>query len=264
MTSVLPIETSTRRYGFGQVAGAELIKVRSLRSTWWTLLVTMVGSLGVTILATNSVGHHRPSWYQGFDPTNQSMTGLAVATLAVGVFGVLAATGEYASGTMRATLAATPRRPVLLTAKMAVVGALALVAGEVITFACFGVGQAVLAAGGAPTATLGQAGVLRALLLSGAFVGLLGLMALGLGIVIRHTAGGIAGYAAITFLLPVLLQRIPGNPARFTPIPILANSVSAVVPQQGHVAAAEGFLLMVLYAAVVLGLAMAAFVRRDA
>jgi hypothetical protein len=210
------------------------------------------------------VGHHSRGWYQGFDPTNQSMTGLALAVLAIGVLGVLVATGEYASGTMRASLSATPRRPLLLASKVAIVGALALVVGEVITFSCFGIGQAILASHGAPTASLGQAGVLRALLLSGAFVALLCLMALGLGVLLRHTAGAIASYAGITFLLPFVLQKIPGNPAHFTPVAMLANSVAAVVPQSGQLPAWGAFLLMVLYTALVLAVAMIAFARRDA
>jgi ABC-2 type transport system permease protein len=192
------------------------------------------------------------------------MTGLALGTLAIGVFGILAVTGEYGSGTIRSSLSAAPRRPLLLGAKVLVVGAVALVMGEVLTFASFLIGQAVLSGIGAPTTTLAHAGVLRAVSLSGAFLALLGLLGLGLGVIIRHTAGAMAAFVGVTFLLPLLIQHIPGTPSRYTPVGILANSVSAVVPQSNQVSATTGFLLMILYSAVILGLGAVLMARRDA
>jgi ABC-2 type transport system permease protein len=270
VTNLAPVELlvpeapPARRYGLDRVLRAELVKLGSLRSTIWTLLVTVVGTLGVTVLATNGVAHHSPGGYEGFDPTNQALTGLALATLAIGVLGVLAVTGEYATGTIHSSLAAAPRRPLFLAAKVVVVGAVALAVGEIMTLACFGLGQVVLSAGGAPTAALHAPGVARAVLLSGAYLALLGLLGLGLGVMIRHTAGAMAAFVGITFLLPVLLQRIPGSPARFAPEQILANSVAAVVPQSGQLSAPVGFGMMVLYSVAVLAIAAALFTRRDA
>ncbi len=254
----------TTRYGLRQVTRAELAKLTTLRSTVWTLLVTVVGSILVTVLSTESVGHHGRAWYQGFDSTNQSLSGLTVAVLSIGVLGVLAVTGEYGTGTIRSSLAAIPRRRLLLAGKLVVVGAVVLAVGEAIALACFGIGQAILSGDGAPTASLGQPGVLRAVLLSGAFLALLGLLALGVGVVVRHTAGAIATYAGVTFLLPLLLQRIPSRPGRFTPLMMLANSVAAVVRQPDQVSPWTGFVLMAVYAAAVLAVAAALLVRRDA
>ena len=79
-----------------------------------------------------------------FDPTNDSFPGLAIGQLALGVLGVLAITSEFSSGMIRATFAAAPRRPLVLAAKAAIVGAVTLVAGEILAFAAFGVGEAVL------------------------------------------------------------------------------------------------------------------------
>lgn len=252
------------RYGLRQVVRAELRKLTSLRSTFWTLLITVVGSVGVTVLSNASIGHHPRAWYRGFDPTNQSLAGLTLAVLSIGVLGALAATGEYGTGTIRSSLAATPRRRLLLAGKVAVVGGVALVVGEVITLACFWVGQAVLAGQGAPTASLAQPDALRAVLLSGAYLALLGLLALGLGVIVRHTAGAIATYAGVTILLSLLLQRIPSHPGRYTPVLLLANSVAAVSPQPGQVPAWAGFVLMACYAAAALAVAAALLVRRDA
>jgi ABC-2 type transport system permease protein len=264
VTDLVSLEVPAGRYGIKQVVRAEFTKIASLRSTMWTLVVTVAGTLGVTILSANSAAHHNPAWYQGFDPTNQALTGLALATLAVGVLGVMSATGEYGTGTVRSSLAATPRRPLFLAGTVVVVGAVALVIGEMLTFAAFWVGQALLSAGGAPSATLAQPGVLGAVTLSGAFVALLGLFGLGLGVIIRHTAGAIGAYVGFTFLLPLLLQRLPGNPSQFTPVGILANSVSDVVHQSDQVSAPVGLLLMALYSAVALGIGAALIVRRDA
>ncbi len=265
MASTLSLRPKpSERYGLKEVVLGELTKLWSVRSTVWMLLVTFVGALVVTVLATHSVGHHTPGGSQGFDPTNQAMTGLALGTLAIGVLGALSITGEYGTGTIRATLAAAPRRLLLLLGKVLVVGLVSLVVGEVLSCACFGVGQAVLSAGGTPTATLGQPGVLRAISLSGVFLALLGLLGLGLGVIIRHTAGTMAAFVGVAFLLPILLRRVPGDPGRFTPVGILANSVSAVLPQSGQVSAPVGLLIMVLYSSVILGIAAVLIVRRDA
>ena len=120
-----------------QTMRAEWTKLVSLRSTRWTLLVTAVGTLLVTFLATHGALHHSRAWYQGFDPTNQSLAGLAIGSLALGVLGILAISGEYGTGTIRSSLAAMPRRGVLLTAKIAVVGFRTLAIGEVLSFLSF-------------------------------------------------------------------------------------------------------------------------------
>ena len=136
---------------------------------------------------------------------------------------------------------------------------------EILAFACFFTGRAILS-GNAPIASLGDPGVLRALLMSGAYLALLGMFGLGLGVIIRHTAGAITTFVGVVFLLPVLLQPLNthGNPGRFTPLQMLANSVATVVHQQGQVSPAVGFALMCLYCAVALGIGMLLLHRRDA
>jgi ABC-2 type transport system permease protein len=251
------------RAGLRQAMRAEWTKLVSLRSTRWTLVVTAVGTLLVTYLSTRSALHHGRGWYQGFDPTNQSMAGLALASLALGILGVLVISGEYGTGTIRSSLAAMPRRGVLLTAKIAVVGLGTLVVGEVLSFVAFFEGQAVLS-GGAPTATLGQPGVLRVVVLSGAFLALFALLGLGLGTVIRHTAGAIAVFAGFTLLAPILLHSISESIARYAPELIFANSVAAVVPQANSFSATIGVVLMLVYCTAALGLGAALLDRRDA
>jgi hypothetical protein len=254
-----------RRYGLKQVTRSELIKLTSLRSTLWTLLITFVGTVGVTVLATHSDTHKPTLWYQnGYDPTNQSLTGLLLGTLAIGVLGVLAVTGEYATGTIRSSLSAAPRRPLFFAAKVLVIGAITLVVGAALTFACYVAGYAVLSGGGAPTAALGHPGVLRALLMSGAFLALLGLLGVAVGTIVRHTAGAVVTFLGIMFLVPLILSRFSGHLTRYTPEFILGNSVGAVVRQPDQLSPSVGFLLMVAYVAIALVVALILIVKRDA
>ena len=116
---------------------------------------------------------------------------------------MLAITTEFSSGMIRATFAAVPRRPLVLAAKAAVLGAVTLAAGEITAFAAFLAGQAALQAP-APHATLGQPGVLRAVLLAGAYPALIALIGLGLGALVRHTAGAICALVGVLFVLPLL------------------------------------------------------------
>jgi ABC-type transport system involved in multi-copper enzyme maturation permease subunit len=242
---------------------AEWTKLVSLRSTRWTLVVTAVGTFLVTFLATHGALHHSASWYQGFDPTNQSLAGLAIGSLALGVLGILAMSGEYGSGTIRSSLGAMPRRGVLLSAKVLVIGLGTLVIGEVLSFVSFFEGQAVLR-GGAPTAALGQPGVLRAVALSGVFLALFALLGLGIGTVIRHTAGAIAVFAGVTFLVPILFNSISHGIARFAPELIFANSIAAVDRQGNAFSVTIGVVLMLSYCAAALGLGAVLLNRRDA
>jgi ABC-type transport system involved in multi-copper enzyme maturation permease subunit len=252
------------RYGLKQVIRSEAAKITTLRSTLWTLLITVAGMTVVTAIATNSVAHKSPDWYQGFDPTNQSMVGLLIGILTMGVFGVMVVTGEYSSGTIRTTLSAAPRRPLLLAGKVLVAGTAMLVLCEALSFACFGIGQLILSGGGAPSAHLGQPGVARAVLLSGLFLALFGLLGMGIGAIVRNTAGAISAYVGVTFLLPLLLHQLSGNPARYAPVQILANSVSATVPNHDQVSATLGLLLMAAYTAAALIAGAVVFMSRDA
>ena len=95
-------------YRLKNVVKSEVVKIVTLRSTAITLGLTVVAGLLVTGLVTNAALHHGPGFYSGFDPTQEALTGLIVAGLTGGVFGALLITGEYASGTIRTTLAATP------------------------------------------------------------------------------------------------------------------------------------------------------------
>jgi ABC-2 type transport system permease protein len=256
------------RYRLAHVMRSEWVKLRSVRSIRWMLAAMVAGTLalGITdcLVEASDWAHMTAASQARFDPANISLAGLAFAPLAIGIAGALVMSGEYSSGLIRSTLAAVPRRRLLLTAKAAVLAAVALVLGEVTVFAAFGAGQAILA-GRAPHATLAQPGVLRAVALSGAYLALLALFGLGLGAVIRRSAGAIAAYAGLVLVLPYVLLALPGNPARFAPETMLAFSVAAVRPQPHYLPPGwEGFALMAAYAVVTLALGGWLLSRRDA
>jgi ABC-2 type transport system permease protein len=157
-----------------------------------------------------------------------------------------------------------PRRPVLLAARVVVVGLLALAVGEVLSVGSYLLGWTVLSRCGAPTATLEQPGALRTVVASGAYLTLVALFGLGIGTVVRHTAGAIATFAGAKLPLPILLQYGDGSPGRFTPEVIYANSVASVTPQPGFLSATVGFLLMMAYSVAVIWLGAVLLQRRGA
>jgi ABC-2 type transport system permease protein len=256
-------------YRVKNVVGSEVAKVLTLPSTVITLGLTVVAGLLVTGLVTNASLHHSASWYDGFDPTQQALTGLVIAGLTGGVFGALLITGEYSSGTIRSTFAATPRRPTLLAAKIGVAAAAMVVFCELLSFASFFLGQAILSGGGAPSATLSSPGALRAVLMTGLFIALLALMSFGFGLIFRSTAAAIAAFVGVVFVLPLVMRGISQPDVRYLPTNILTNSVMATVDQgPGGIvrplSPGIGLLLMAGYAAAVLAVGAVLFVKRDA
>jgi ABC-2 type transport system permease protein len=264
------------RYGPLQLVVSEWTKLRTVRSTTWTLGVTIVAVIGIGAIATAvTAAHWRNSGLidrVGFDPTQRSLAGLFLGQIAIGVLGVLAISAEYSTGTIRATLAAAPNRPLVLACKAAVYGFVALVVSEVITFVAFFVGQELLK-GSTPYATLGQPGVLRAVAGAGLVLTVMGLFALALGAIIRHTAGAISAYVAILLVVPLILQAFPTSVQhallKFMPLLIAEHMASTIpgshdfgnTPLFGQWA---GFGILCGYTAFLLLLGGYLFTRRDA
>jgi ABC-2 type transport system permease protein len=252
----------------------EWIKTRSVRSTWWCLAVFAAGmiGIGVVIAASNSphdwaqmTAGERATW----DPTNSGFAGLAIGQFCAGILAILAVTSEYSSGMIRATLAAVPRRWPVLAGKVAAVGALVLAVGEVLAFATFLVVQAALKSP-VPHASLGQPGVLRAVLMAGAYPCLIAMMGIGLGMIIRHTAGTICALVGLVFVIPLLAIALPEHLRheidRFVPMLIAENSITAVKfpPGLASLSPLTGFAVLVGYAAVLLAIGGWVLARRDA
>jgi ABC-2 type transport system permease protein len=269
MTTEIRLNAPKGHYRVKHVARAEIAKILSLRSTAITLVLTSIACLLVTGLVTNSELHRDPNFYRlGFDATQNSLTGMITVALAGGVFGALLITGEYSSGTIRTTLAATPKRPLLLATKMGIAAVLAVLFCEVLSFASFFLGQAILSGGGAPSATLASPGAFRAVVMTGLFIALIALMSFGFGLIFRSTAAAIAAFVGVIFVLPLVMHGISEASVHYLPTNILINSIMSTVNQgQGGpfapVSPVVGLLLMTSYAAIVLAVGTVCFVRRD-
>lgn len=260
--------------GHSHVAGAlrsEWTKLRTVRSTMWTLLATAVLGIGFSIISVLAAKARfsQPGAFihANFNPTRRSLTGVIFAQLAIGILGVLVMSAEYSTGTIRATLSAIPKRPVVLAAKAAVFGLVAIVASEVVTFVAFFSGQAIFSSSSLPHATLSQSGVLRAVAGSGLYLTLLALFALGLASVIRHTAGSISAFVGVLLILPLLANALPTNYQndiiRFLPINIGVDMVSAA-SQANTFSPWVGMLVLACYAVGSLVIGGVLLVRRDA
>jgi ABC-2 type transport system permease protein len=261
MTTTATPHVPDGHYRFAQAARMEWIKLRSLRSNWWALGVTVAGAIGIAV----AVGVNTRD--AAADLTNNALAGIALGLLLTGVLGVLTITGEYSSGTIRATLAAVPNRPLVLAAKAAVFGAVALAVGEAAAFIAFVAGGAALPSTIA-TPTLGQPGVLRAVALGGAGYGLIGLLGLGLGAIIRHTPGAIAVLVGGVYVLAQLVAAFAPPIMPYLPVSIVANSLSAVQPVAAvgrvhFLSPWAGLGMLGLYAAVTLGVGAWRLASRD-
>ncbi|MDA8356332.1 MAG: ABC transporter permease [Actinomycetota bacterium] len=262
-------------YRLSGVLKSEWTKLRSVRSTTWSLVVTAILVIGIGILATATEAdrwsHETLLQHLTFDPTSLSLTGLLLGQLAIGVLGILVMTAEYGSGTIRATLAAVPNRLLVLLAKTAVYAVVALVVSEVLAFAAFFIGQAILA-GSAPHAVLSQAGVLRAVAGGGLYLAVLGLLALGIATIVRHTAGAISTFVGVLFILPLVVEALPSSisdaVAKYLPAVIGVRMMTVHVGLRAAQAPTfgpwVGFAILCGYAVVVLVLGGWLLVRRDA
>jgi ABC-2 type transport system permease protein len=199
------------------VLGSEWTKFCSVRSTFWTLLVAVLTPVGLSaVIAAALASSPGPGADQG-DALLPGLLSMEYAVLAVGVLGVLAFSTEYSTGLIRTTFAAVPRRRAVLAAKAAVIGVATLIAGEVVAFISFALVQAVLA-GHHSSVSLSRPGVPGAVLADGLLLFVVAMMGVGLGAIVRHTAGGIAALAGLIFLPSV---------AGVLPAPWAAGSASS-------------------------------------
>jgi ABC-type transport system involved in multi-copper enzyme maturation permease subunit len=191
------------------VLRSEWTKLRSLRSTAWTLALAALITIGLGLLVswlTNVSFHNMPASRQlTFDPTFTSFAGMTIGQLLMIVFGVLVVSGEYSTGMIRTSLAAVPQRGVFLFGKLAVATALALVVGMATAFATFFVGQAAL---GPHRTSLGEPGVLRAVVGGGLYLTLISMFAMGVAAMLRSPLLSLAILVPFFFLISTILGNV--------------------------------------------------------
>lgn len=250
------------------VLASEWTKLRSLRSNRWTLSIAAVVTLGLTVIVAESFAA-APSTGRNAAPVDALASSfLAYAeytVLPVTVLSVLVFTSEYASGLIRATFTAVPRRRAVLAAKATVAGVAALAVGELLALACFLLTQAILS-GKHRGLSLSHPGAARAVLAAGFVLAVCVLVGVGAGAIIRHTAGAIAAALTVIYLLAVLCMALPApwntRLGRFT-LPFAAYQEVALHPQPGLLSPGLSLLVLIAWPAAVLLAAAVVLTRRD-
>ena len=278
-TTQLPVVTFSPRvkpagWIFPGLLRSEWTKLRTVRSSYWTLLSAVVAMVGLSAILcavyVAQYAHVNAVDRATFDPASFSLTGSFLAQLAIGVLGVLVITNEYGSGMIRATLAAVPQRLSVLTSKAAVFAGVTLVVSTASSFVSFVVGQSILSSKGVGT-SLGADNALRTVVGTGLYLAVLGLLALGIGAMIRKTAGAIAAVFGLILVVPVVASLLPSSMNAFHKfLPSNAGQAlinggnrhgSTTTPQ---LAPWAGFGVFCLWAAASLVIAGVLLVRRDA
>ncbi|MFC5182258.1 ABC transporter permease subunit [Actinomadura harenae] len=262
--------TAGRPASFADAVAAEWIKIRTVRSTFWTLLAGLVVTIGLSVLLAlvfvSAYDQLTPRDRFQFDPTAYGLVGIQFGMVAFGVLGVLVVTGEYATGMIRTSLTAVPRRTRLFAAKALVLGLLVLVVGEIVSFASYFLSQLIFADRNLNEG-LGEHGVLRAVIGGGLFLTLIALFALAFGMLLRHTAGAVTTVLGLLFVLPIIGSFLPGDFGvtirKFLPT-AAGGAVMGTRPSSDVLSPWVGLGVFALYTVVLLALALVLFQRRDA
>ena len=265
--STTPLKVTGRR-----VLRSEWAKLWSLRSTWITLGLGLLFLLAFGTIAAfryksmlNS-GQPMDPDFAGSTTYSLALFGVPFALIALGVLGVLTASGEYTTGMIRSTLAAVPRRLPVLWSKAAVYGVLAFVTAAAGALIGFLISNGVLS-GTAITMSLSDGGVLRGLLGVGVYLGLVGVIGVALGALLRSTAGGISALVGTFMLVPLLTSLLPSS-WRTDISPYLPSNAGESIYSLHHAAgtltSGAGLLVLLGWTALALGGAAYRLIRSDA
>jgi ABC-2 type transport system permease protein len=252
------------------VVRSEWTKLRSVRSTWWTILAYLVISLGLGALITwgNAADHRNNTPNESFDGIGIALAApIRLGVLAIVVLGALTITSEYSTGGIRTSLTAVPNRLRFWAAKVLVFGALSLVLGLVGCVGTYLIAQPIYASYDI-TATLSQAGATRAVFGGAAYIALCGLFGMGLGFVIRNSPGAITAAIGLLLVVPLLSFLLPGDIGRDVARYFTSNAGAqiSIVNQEDDdfLGPWAGFAVFAIWALVPLVGGAALLRRRDA
>ena len=252
---------------FTGVLSAEWCKLRTVRSTYWTVIAAIAFMLAFAALeAIFLPGRLSDHDKQTLDAVRVSLGGSHLAQVAFGVLGVLVITSEYTSGMIRATFSAVPRRRRVIASKALVFSATTFVVGTAASFGAYLLFQALLS-GDALRSSISDPGVLRALVGGGLYFAALGLLGLGLGTIIRASSGAIAALFSLLFIPQILVELLPGtwktSIGRYLPMQAGAQIFSQR-SEPGMLRPWLGFATFCGYAAIALLVGLILVKRRDA
>jgi ABC-type transport system involved in multi-copper enzyme maturation permease subunit len=272
-TAVATDRPAARRSGVTQlnVVRSEWTKLWSLRSTRWSLLAAVVamGAMGILIALVQMSRWSQldPRDVARFDAIDIGVSGYHLAQLAIGVLGVLVIAGEYSTGMIRSSFMAVPKRLPVLWAKLAVFCSVTFGAMLVSTFVSFFAVQAIVTQHHEQHG-LGDPHALRAVVGTALFLTVLGALAVGIGALVRNTAGGIALFVFLLFVLPGITAILPASVADSINPYLPLNAGSAVATSTfdpgTHLSPWAGFAVFCGYAVIAIGAAAIGLIRRDA
>jgi hypothetical protein len=254
-----------------RVLKSEWIKFRSLRSSFWSLAVGVGAMIAIGALFSFAITNHYPHMSAArqheIDPISDPMRGVFLGQLAIGVLGVMIVTGEYSTGMIRASLSAVPRRLPVLWAKAAVFTVVAWATMTITAFVTFFLAQSIFTSIHLDR-SLSSPGALRAVFGEGLYLTVVGLLGVGLGVIIRSTAGAIATLFGILLVLPVLgeVLNLTSWGDKINPyLPSNAGQqIMAVTTHSPDLAPWAGFGLFLGYAAAAIAVAAFLLKKRDA
>jgi ABC-2 type transport system permease protein len=250
---------------------SEWTKFRSLRSTTYTLFSAVVLMVGLGALISAVTASHYSSLSAAerlaFNPITTSLGGITFAELAIGVLGVMMMTGEYSTGMIRASLTAVPRRLPVLWAKLGVFAGVVAAVSLVTSFGSFFLGQALLNGHGLGV-SISAPHALSSVIGATVYMTVAGMIAVGVGALMRNTAAGISTFVATFFLLPPLAQLLPGSIGDHITKYLPSNAGSALygggLHHQDVLSSGAGFAVLVGYAVLIVGAAAWRLRRTDA
>jgi ABC-2 type transport system permease protein len=254
-----------------RVIVSEWTKFRSLKSTVWTLAIGIALTIGFGALFSAVTASQwkagRQEIRQNFDAVSTSLNGIVFAQLAIGVLGVLFITGEYSTGMIRSSLTAVPHRLPMLWGKVIVyvvfVGVLSIVA----TFLSFFLGQALLSSAGI-NVSISAPGAFRQVIGAGLYLAVAGVVGMGIGALVRNSAGGISAFVSLFFVLPIVVQLLPSSWTNHFAkyLPASAGEALWSVSRTGAETLSPwvGFAVLCLWAVALVGIAAMRLVRTDA
>jgi ABC-type transport system involved in multi-copper enzyme maturation permease subunit len=273
----LPIDrarTYPSRVTQTRVALSEWTKIRTLRSTRYSLLAGVVMTIAFAVIPA-LVNASRWSGMStsdkaSFNPLETSLIGVTIAQLAIGVLGVLVISGEYSTGMIRSTLAAVPSRLPVLWGKAAVFSVVTLLLALPSTLIAFFAAQAILRGhsfnGHDIALSFSDPGVARAVIGGALYLTLVGVFGLGLGAILRNTAAGISAFAAVFFVLPTLMNILPSSWGNAVS-PYLPSDAGRAIMQTGNpahtLAPWTGLGVLAVYTAIAIAIAAILLRRRD-
>jgi ABC-2 type transport system permease protein len=247
-----------------RVIASEFTKLHSLRSSRWSLLIALglVVGLGVFVPWLSVTDWREGASTVGYNAVERSLSGIYLAQIAVGVLGAMVMTGEYATGSIRSTFAAVPRRLPVLWSKLGVFVVVTLVLGTIASVLAFVFGQAIFASKHVD-ASFGDPHVLRAVLGCGLFLAAMGALGLALGALLRNTAAAITTLTLVLFVVPVIVDVLPKGEKIGPYLPSAAGLTITSVSPGGPLGAWGGFGLLCAYIVATIALAAVLLVRRD-